>query len=62
MEKNTTTQTKTEAYVAPAGAVRAPRSTGPRTGGGGFRSGGGRAPRSFAERPKPEFDQKILDA
>ena len=60
MEKNTTTQTKTEAYVAPAGAVRAPRSTGPRTGGGGFRSGGGRAPRSFAERPKPEFDQKIL--
>lgn len=57
METNTTTQTKSGAYVAPEGAVRAPRGGSSK---GGFRSGGGRAPRAFAERPKPEFDQKIL--
>ncbi len=58
METQTTTQTKSGAYVAPEGAARAPRSGGSSK--GGFRSGAGRAPRAFAERPKPEFDQKIL--
>ena len=58
METKTTTKAPGEAYVAPEGAIKsAPR--------GNFRSGGGarpggRGPRKFEDRPKPEFDQKIL--
>lgn len=49
----TSSQPKSEAYVAPEGDIKAPR--------GGIRRGAPRSGgRSYADRPRPEFDQKIL--
>lgn len=54
-----TTQTQ-EAYVAPEGGVKSAPKTGGYQGKRSFGGKPGSGPRKFAERPKPEFDQKIL--